>query len=65
VRLQTLLEILSDFHQIHALLSRIDLLDERLQVTGAEHFDDNRNLLIFWKFVALGMYCWCVELDLW
>jgi hypothetical protein len=48
VRVRTLLsEILSNFHQVHTLLSRIDLLEEGLQVTGAEHADDTWNLLIF------------------
>jgi hypothetical protein len=52
-------EILSDFDEVHALLSSVDLLDERLQITRAEHVDDTRSLLIFGKKSSS-----LVELDL-
>lgn len=48
---------LSDFNEVHALLSSIDLLDERLQITSAEHVDDDtKNLLIFGKLVVLDLF---------
>ena len=39
-------KVLSDFHQIYALLSTIDLLDQCLQITGAEHGNQTCLLLI-------------------
>lgn len=41
IKITLLGKVLSDFHQVHALLTTIDLIDERLQVTSAEHCDDD------------------------
>jgi hypothetical protein len=48
---------LSNFHQIHALLPSIDFFDERLQVTGAEHFDDTLDSMIWGECRGLDVSC--------
>lgn len=47
-------EVLSDFDQVYALLSAIDLFNKRLQVAGAEHSDDTR-WMTTWKCIALDV----------
>lgn len=39
IKITLLGKVLSDFHQVHALLTTIDFVDERLQVTSTEHCD--------------------------
>lgn len=56
-------KVLSNFDQIHALLTSIDLLNECKQVTSAEHLDDTRlqMILIWLNLDELSRWIFCYE----